>query len=187
MMERQDDERRAFLAQACVNDPELRREVESLIEHEGRADGLLEKPAWHHIPPLHESGTEASLLTPGATLGTYRIEAHVGTGGMGEVYRAHDTRLGRDVAIKVCRQQFDKRVEREARAAAALNHPNICTIHEIGQHAGLPFMVMELLEGETLECRISSGSLDENALLSFGIEVADALDAAHSRNHPSRY
>ena len=181
-MEKQDDERAAFLAQACPNDPGLRREVQSLIEHEGRADRLLERPAWHHLTPSHEADALAPrILAAGTMLGAYRIEAHLGTGGMGEVYRAHDTRLGRDVAIKVCKQQFSERFDREARAAAALNHPNICTIHEIGQHAGLPFIVMELLEGVTLDGRIASGPLDKNTTLLFGVEIADALEAAHSK------
>src|SRR5262245_31754675 len=104
-------------------------------------------------------------LTPGSTLGPYEIVSPLGTGGMGEVYLAHDPRLGRHVAIKILPPAFSSdpdrlwRFEREARAVASLNHPYICTIHDIGEHEGHRYLVMERLEGEPLDARLSSGSL----------------------------
>ena len=125
------------------------------------------------------------MLSAGDTLGPYEILAAVGKGGMGEVYRARDTRLHRDVAIKVLPQSFAseaarERFQREARAASALNHPNICAIHDVGEAAGHPFLVMELLEGQTLRERIGGKPLDIPAALALSIQVADALEAAHS-------
>ena len=123
-------------------------------------------------------------LTAGTRLGPYEVLAPIGAGGMGEVYRARDTRLNRDVAIKVLPQSFAssaarERFQREARAASALNHPNICAVYDVGEAAGHPFLVMELLDGKTLREHISSKPLDIPAAVALGIQVADALDAAH--------
>jgi serine/threonine protein kinase len=125
------------------------------------------------------------MLSPGSRLGPYEILSSIGAGGMGEVYKARDTRLDRAVAIKVLpahvasdpdvRQRF----EREARAVAALNHPHICTLHDIGTQDGTDFLVMEYLEGETLQDRLAKGALPLNQALRYGIEIADALDKAH--------
>src|ERR1700688_1472150 len=130
-------------------------------------------------------------LQPGDKLGPYEILAPIGKGGMGEVYRARDPRLNRDVAIKVLPQAFAanafatsaarERFQREARAASALNHPNICVVHDVGEAAGHPFLVMELLDGKTLREHIGGKPLDIPAELALSIEVADALDAAHSK------
>ena len=125
-------------------------------------------------------------ISAGDKLGPYEILGPLGKGGMGEVYRARDTRLHRHVAVKVLPQVFQteaarERFQREARAASALNHPNICVVYDVGEAAGHPFLVMELLEGETLRERIAGGPLDIATVLTLGIQVADALDAAHGK------
>jgi serine/threonine protein kinase/Tol biopolymer transport system component len=124
-----------------------------------------------------------SLL--GRQLGAYRIDAAIGAGGMGEVYRATDTRLGRDVAVKILPPswapdpQRRTRFEREARAVAALNHPHICTIHDVGHDQGIDFLVMELVDGESLATRLAKGPLPLPQALARAVEIADALDRAH--------
>ena len=124
-------------------------------------------------------------LAAGTKLGPYEVAAPLGAGGMGEVYRAHDTRLGRDVAIKVLPAHLASnadlrlRLEREARAISGLNHPHICVLHDIGHQDGMDFLVMEYLEGETLAQRVVRGPLPLEELLRFAIEMADALDKAH--------
>ncbi|MGB6877737.1 MAG: serine/threonine-protein kinase [Candidatus Acidiferrales bacterium] len=123
--------------------------------------------------------------TSGTKLGPYEIIAPIGAGGMGEVYRARDTRLGRDVAIKILPQHLTEmpdaklRFEREARAVSSLSHPHICTLHDIGHQDGTDFLVMEFLEGETLAKRLEKGLLPAAELLRIAIEIADALDRAH--------
>src|SRR5262250_632743 len=107
-------------------------------------------------------------MTPGTKLGPYEILEPVGSGGMGKVYRAHDSRLGRDVAIKISAEQFTERFDREARAVAALNHPNICTLHDIGPN----YLVMELIEGPTLADRIARGAIPLEEALSIASQIA---------------
>ena len=125
-------------------------------------------------------------LSAGERLGPYEILAPIGKGGMGEVYRARDPRLNREVAIKVLPQAFAteaarERFQREARAASALNHPNICVVHDVGEADGHPYLVMELLDGQTLAQSIGGKPLDIAAVLALGIEVAEALEAAHAK------
>src|SRR5947207_3256999 len=126
-------------------------------------------------------------LAPGVRLGPYQIVAAIGAGGMGEVYRARDARLNRDVAVKVLPSAFASdserlsRFEQEARAAAALNHPNILAVFDIGAHDAAPYVVSELLEGETLRERLASGALPVRKAIEYGIQVARGLAAAHDR------
>src|SRR5438876_3962708 len=124
-------------------------------------------------------------LSAGTKLGPYEIQAPLGAGGMGEVYRARDTRLERTVAIKVlpehlsCNSDSKQRFEREARAISSLNHPHICALYDVGTQDGVDFLVMEYLEGQTLADRLQKGALPIEQVLKIGIELADALDKAH--------
>jgi serine/threonine protein kinase len=166
--EREASGREAFVRTACGADEELRREVLSLLDQDVSRDGILERSAADFL--------EGESLEPGAQLGPYRIEASLGRGGMGEVFRARDTRLGRMVAIKTVSERFAGRFERESRAISALNHPHICTLYDVGAS----FLVMELLEGETLEERMRKGPMPIEDVALFGAQIADALAAAHA-------
>ena len=166
------EERAALLAQS---DPELRREVELLLLHP-RGCEFLERPAIQNAPELLADSTVTGLAA-GVCLGPYRIESKLGEGGMGEVFRAVDTRLGRAVAIKTMHEQFTTRFEREARAIASLNHPNICTLHDVGSN----YLVMELVEGETLAARLKTGPLPLNTALLYARQIAAALVEAHAK------
>jgi tetratricopeptide (TPR) repeat protein len=156
-------------------DPELRREVESLFAQRA-GDEFLERPAIQNAPELLEDATVLAVAV-GACLGPYRIESKLGEGGMGEVFRAVDTRLGRAVAVKTTREQFTDRFEREARAISSLNHPNICTLHDVGPN----YLVMELVEGETLAARLKHGPLPTQTVLLYGSQIAAALVEAHGK------
>src|SRR5215831_5909822 len=166
------EERAALLAQT---DPELRREVESLLAQRTGAE-YLERPTIQNAPSLLDDSTPAGLEV-GARLGPYLIEGKLGEGGMGEVFRAVDTRLGRAVAIKTAREQFSARFEREARAISSLNHPNICTLYDIGPN----YLVMELVEGETLAALLKNGPLPIQTVLLYGCQIAAALVEAHGK------
>src|ERR1700736_2563929 len=176
--EREPGERSAFLAEACRGDEELRRKVELLLAQDvsnddALDDKILDRPAWEA-----DLGQPGNLrLTAGTQIGPYKIEAALGAGGMGEVYRAVDTRLKRSVAIKVAKENFGERFEREARAIAALNHPNICTLHDVGAN----YLVMELIEGPTLAERIQQGPVPLEEALGIARQIADALEAAHEK------
>src|SRR6059036_1201812 len=124
------------------------------------------------------------MLTAGTSLGPYQILAPLGSGGFGEVYRAHDSRLGRDVAIKVLPQRFSTpdfraRFEREARTISRLNHPHICTLHDVGREGATDYLVMELIDGDTLAARLQQGPLPIDQLLILGVQLAGALGEAH--------
>jgi serine/threonine protein kinase len=116
-------------------------------------------------------------LSPGEKLGPYEILSSIGKGGMGEVYRAHDSRLNRDVAIKVSAERFSERFEREGRAIAALNEPNVCHLYDVGPD----YLVMELVEGPTVADRLSEGPIPLPEALSIARQIADALEAAHEK------
>src|SRR5262245_1351423 len=124
-------------------------------------------------------------LTSGTRLGPYAIQGALGAGGMGEVYKAHDSRLDRTVAIKILPdllagdRQFRERFDREARTISHLTHPHICTVYDVGEQQGMAFLVMEYLEGETLAARLARGQLPLDAVLKIAIEIASALDKAH--------
>jgi serine/threonine protein kinase/sugar lactone lactonase YvrE len=172
-------ERDAFLQEACGGDEDLLREVKSLLGQAEEAKGFLEEPAADAV-------TRKVTHLRGSRLGPYEISDRIGAGGMGEVYRARDTRLGREVAIKVLPESAAgdadqrRRLEREARAAAALNHPNIATIHEIGEHEGACFIAMELVEGRTLKEVLKDGPLSVKELLTLATQIAAGLAKAHA-------
>jgi serine/threonine protein kinase/dienelactone hydrolase len=170
-------ERGAFLQDACRGDPELQAEIESLLAQQ--SESLFDHPAWEE-----DAGSLAKkALPPGSQIGPYRVVSTVGSGGMGVVYRAHDARLGRDVAIKFLGEHMARdpqsraRLEREARAVAALSHPNICSLFDVGPD----YLVMEYIEGQTLAARIEKGPLPLQQALAIAIAIADALDAAHRK------
>ena len=175
-------ERTAFLEQHCSGDPELRNEVESLLAMHQEAEGFLNKPAVEAVAKAMQDDPPSLI---GRQLGPYQVLGVIGAGGMGEVYKAKDTRLNRTVAIKVLPRLLSERVdlrqrfEREARAIASLSHPNICALYDIGRQDGIDFLVMEYLEGETLSKRLKKGPLPTDQLLRTGIEIAMALDQAH--------
>ena len=176
-LERPPGARRAYLDQACP-EPALRGEVESLIAaHEEGDSTFLERP----MVESHE------MLSSGTKLGPYEILARIGSGGMGVVYRARDSRLERDVAIKVLPfgwltdEAARKRFHQEARALGRLNHPNIAAVYDVGDQQGVRYLVMEYVEGETLAQRLAKGPLPLEQVLRYAGEIADALDQAHRR------
>ncbi len=179
------EERVAFLAEVCGGDEALRRELQSMLDAHEKAGGFMESPALEHAARLADQA--GSQLLVGYQLGPYRIGRLLGRGGMGEVYRAVDTRLDRPVALKLLSAEVAanperlRRFTREAKAASSLNHPNIATIHEIGEAEGWHYIAMEYVEGETLEARIRKQSLKLGEILDLGIQAAEALEVAHKK------
>jgi serine/threonine protein kinase/Tol biopolymer transport system component len=176
-------ERDAFLARACAHDPALRREVESLLAQPSA--GVIDAPVGALVAEL--VAPPAPRLAPGSSVGPYRIERLLAVGGMGEVYRARDTTLGRDVAIKILPRHFTAdperlaRFESEARMLAALNHPNIGAIYGLAAAGSVKALVLELVEGETVADRIQRRPVPVTDALTIARQIADALDAAHEK------
>jgi hypothetical protein len=162
--ERAPEERGVFLDAACDGDVELRREIESLLAVQERAGDFMQQPVMN-VAPAGGLGDAETEIEAGRLISHYRVERRIGAGGMGEVYLAHDTRLGRRVALKLLRAEFTRdgervrRFEQEARAASALNHPNILTIYEIGRADETHFIATEFVAGETLRALITRGEL----------------------------
>jgi serine/threonine protein kinase len=174
--ERKPEERAAFLAVACAGNEDLRREVESLLAQPS-AHGMLDRPAWE---------PEAARLTAGQQVSHYQIQEKIGEGGMGAVYRAYDTQLRRPVALKVLPPEYAsdperrERLLREARAASALNHPNIVNIYEVGSDNGVDFIAMEFIEGKSLGDIIPAKGLPLGRALDYAGQIASGLAKAHA-------
>ena len=186
--------RTAFLAEACVDDVLLRKEVEELLAGHEEAGTFMDRPALEFEAQSLAKDQDQSVV--GQIIGHYKIISSIGAGGMGEVYLAQDTHLGRRVALKLLPAQFtqdtdrERRFQQEARAASALNHPNIITIHEIGQAGKRHFIATEFIDGETLRKHLSAHQsagdfsatgINQSEALSIALQVADALAAAHAR------
>src|SRR5262245_28693013 len=184
-LERAPEDRSVFINTACGNDDSLRREVEKLLAADGEAESLIEAPAYAVAAPLIVGDSTQSLL--GKTIGHYQIISLAGKGGMGEVYRARDIKLDRAVALKILPKEMSadgermRRFSREAKAASALNHPNVAHIYEIGEAEGVNFIAMEYVEGQTLAASINGNPLKVSEVVEIGSQIAAALDEAHRK------
>jgi serine/threonine protein kinase len=165
-LERKRAERADYVRTACEGDEDLRLRVESLLAHD-------------------DSGSSLGALT-GCRLGPYEILAPLGAGGMGEIYRARDTRLDRTVAVKILRRhllsnpQLLERFKREAQVIARLSHPHICTLHDVGHQDGIDFLVMELVDGESLRALLHRGQVPIRKAIDIAVQIADGMAAAHT-------
>ena len=172
--------RAAFVAERCAGDDALLQEVESLVAANAQTGVFLDTPA------MQVAASALSRAAMGAEagqmLGSYQLFVPLGAGGMGEVWKAHDSRVDRDVAIKFCKWQFTDHFEREARSIAALNHPNICQLYDIGPN----YLVMELVEGPALADRLRQGPIPLREALGIARQIAEALEAAHERGRVHR-
>jgi eukaryotic-like serine/threonine-protein kinase len=190
-LRQEEDDRAAFIESACAGDEAMRREVESLLGYEGAATRFIEEPALELAArrigrDLAASGTGGMSLTAGTRLGSYEVLSPIDAGGMGEVYRARDVRLDREVAVKVLPRDVPgadrvKRFEREARLAGSLNHPNVLTVHDVGTYEGAPYLVTELLSGKTLRERLQQGRLPLRKAVEIAVQLARGLSAAHEK------
>ena len=177
------EERSSFITQACSGDENLRSEVESLIASHEQSGSFIDQPAFEAAASL--LANDKLELRPGQTIASYEVISFISRGGMGEVYLAEDKRLGRKVALKLLPASFTtdgdrlRRFEQEARAASALNHPNIITIYEIREAVGSHVIATEFVEGETLRLRMNRSALTLSEALNISMQVADALSAAH--------
>ena len=181
------EERDALLTRECGDNAQLRDKVESLLAANRDAEGFLSGWQLHATPvPGGRPSAGSRILTTGTRIGVFEIESFAGAGGMGEVYRARDTRLDRHVALKILASDTPAdtrsraRFAYEARAIARLSHPHICALHDLGHHDGVDFLVMEYLDGETLASRLRRGPVTVAETLRIGIQIAEALDAAHA-------
>jgi eukaryotic-like serine/threonine-protein kinase len=178
------DERVAFLDQQCVGDAQLRREVESLIASHNEASAFIRSPAIAAAAELLVNDENDELI--GKPVGRYIVRSLIGVGGMGRVYLAEDLELGRRIALKLLLKQFThddtqlQRFRQEARAASALNHPNILTVHDIGQVDGTHYIATEYVEGETLRDRLQHAKITVGEAIDVASQIADALSAAHA-------
>ena len=174
-------QRDAFVAAACGSDQELRYEVEAMLASREQPGSSIDAPA------QEPAGNEKRALRAGTRLGPYEVVALIGAGGMGEVYRARDLRLQREVALKVLPEHLSgnpamlERFKREATAVAALSHPNIMALYDVGRAEGVDFVVAELLEGETLRSRLLRGALPWPKAAGIGVSIAQGLAAAHAK------
>ena len=184
-MEREPSQRANFVKEACGGDESLRREVESLLAQEGATGSFQEAPALEVA--ARGLAEESSRSLVGRQIASYQVLSLIGAGGMGEVYRAHDRKLGREIAIKVLPKEFSQdperlgRLEREARLLASLNHPHVGAIYAPEESDGVRFLVLELVAGETLAERLKAGPLEVPEALRVCAQIAEALEAAHER------
>src|SRR6266567_9288195 len=187
-LKHEEGQRAAFLHDACAGDEDLRGEVESLLAYEGKAENFMEVPALDVVvKQLAESKALPMIQRSGTKLGAYEILAPLGAGGMGEVYRARDSKLNRDVALKILPAMFTDNAERmsrfrrEAQVLASLNHPNIGSIYGLEEPNNLHVLVLELVEGPTLADRITGGAISMEEALAIARQIAEALAYAHEK------